>query len=70
MILRSTELPAVIGEDGANGQTVLLIKGQHVVVNQSGGAFRLLAGVQEPESASANLCPHDWFESLKDHPRL
>jgi len=49
MVLRPVELPAVVVENSADGQAVLLVKGQHVVVHQGGGTSRLFASVQKPK---------------------
>jgi len=53
MVFRAAELPAVIRQNSAHRQAVLPVKRQHVVVQQRGGALRLLPGMQKAEGIGA-----------------
>lgn len=74
MILGPAEFPPVVGENGADDQAVLPVERQDVVVNKSGGAFRLLAGMQKPECigtvgvyAGMQIHLSDAFQTAHEH---
>jgi len=58
MALPAAELPAIVGEDGPDGQAPLLVLRQDVVVQDQGGLLGELAGVEVAEGVGAEGVHH------------
>ena len=47
MIIRTSELAAVVSQNGTHHKSLLLVKWEYVIMNQCGGALRLFTGMKE-----------------------